>query len=500
MHSSGCIVRRARWEVKRRCRRRHSRGILDAVRELPARIIRATCLLLALTGLTAAWGADAPQPVDSPPGPAAESAPPEDERLTVYRAFRRAFFAGQYEAALPLATQVLELTRTQFGADAPQLANPLTNLGTTYYRMGNFAAALDNYGAALRLLDLQGEAANEQLVRPLHGMGAALRGQKRDADAIAPFKRAVEILRNRQGLHSVTQLPLLEELIACYISTGRLSEAGREQQYAFGVAEAAYGKDDVRMIGPLEDYALWHEAGGRYTAARVLHVRAIEVADKALGATNLQAIPALRGVARTYRLAYVFGEAEEQAQTALTLQEQVSPNLIARASSAPSSEGERALRNALDRLGSAPLPQQQVRGAVLIDLGDWYLTAGLPPRAMSTYREAWTALGPEAGMRALGNAEPVVYRPPPVAVSRHQYDSSDHDEQDVLLRLHIEADGDVREAIVTNPAPQRESAEKAVITAVKRAQWRPAFRDGEPVASPELAFREPVFVRRPKEK
>lgn len=470
------------------------------MRKLPATIIRTACLLLALQGL-AAWGAEEPQPADNPAVPAAETAPPaEDERLTVYRAFRRAFFAGEYEAALPLATQVVELTRTQYGAEALQLANPLTNLGTTYYRMGNFDAALENYGAALKLLDLQGEAANEQLVRPLHGMGAALRAQKRDADAIAPFKRAVEILRNRQGLHSVSQLPLLEELIACYISTGRLSDAGREQQYAFSVAEAAYGKDDVRMIGPLEDYALWHEASGRYTAARVLHVRAIEVADKQLGASNLQAIPALRGVARTYRLAYVFGEAEEETQTALTLQEQVSPNLIARASSAPSSEGERALRNALDRLASAPVPQQQVRGAVLIDLGDWYLTAGLPPRAMSTYRDAWNALGPEAGMRALGMPEPVVYRPPTVAVSRHQYDSSDHEEQDVLLRLNIEADGDVREAIVTNPAPQREAAEKAVITAVKRAQWRPAFRNGEPVATPELAFREPVFVRRPREK
>lgn len=480
--------------------------------KLPVTLLRAACLLLTLPGLTVASGAENPQPAADPPAPATDTdtatatatatntATSTDERLSVYQKFRRAFFAGQYEAALPLATQVVELTRTQYGADAPQLANPLTNLGTTHYRMGNFDAALENYAAALKLLDLQGDAANEQLVRPLHGMGAALRGQKRDADAIAPFKRAVEILRNRQGLHSVTQLPLLDELIACYVSTGRMSEAAREQQYAFSVAEAAYGKDDVRMIGPLEDYARLHEVSGRYTAARVLHVRAIEVADKALGASNLQAVPALRGVARTYRLAYVFGEAEEQAQAALTLQEQLSPSLITRASNAPSGEGERALRNALDRLSSAPVPQQQLRGAVLIDLGDWYLTAGLTPRALSTWRDAWNALGPEAGMRALGKPEPVVYRPPQVAVSRHLYDPSDHEEQEVLLNLNIDADGDVREAIVTNAAPQREAAEKAVISAVKRAQWRPAFRDGEPVATPELPFREPVYVRRPKEK
>ena len=474
------------------------------MRKLPSTLIPPTFALLASLAVTTARSAETTQGPEAPAAPAASptespTAAAGDERLTVYQSFRRAFFAGEYEAALPLATQVVELTRTQYGAEAPQMANPLTNLGTTYYRMGNYDAALDNYRAALQLLDLQGEAANEQLVRPLHGMGAALRAQQRDADAIAPLKRAVEILRNRQGLHSVSQMPLLRELIGCYMSTGRMAEAGREQQYAFGVAETAYGKDDVRMLGPLQDYAAWHEAGGRYTAARVLYVRAIEVADKQLGASNLQAVPALRGVARTYRLAYVFGEAEEQAQSALTLQEQVSPNLIARAATAPSSEGERALRNALDRLAAAPVPQQQVRGSVLIDLGDWYLTAGLPPRAMSTYRDAWNALGAEAASKALGLPAPVVYRPPQAAVSRHQYDASDHEEQDVLLRLNIEADGDVREAIVTNPAPQREAVEKAVITAVKRAQWRPAFREGEPVAMPELAFREPVYVRRPKE-
>lgn len=466
-------------------------------------MLRPTCAIL-LLGVSAAWAAEAPE---SPAGgePAAAEPAPQvtgsaEDRTSIYTAFRRAFFAGQYDAALPLAQRVVELTRTQYGAEAPQLANPLTNLGTTHYRMRNYDAALEAYAEAMKLLELQGEAANEKMVRPLHGMGASLRGQQRDSDAIAPFKRAVEIVRNRQGLHSVSQLPLLRELIGCYMSTGRMTEAGREQQYAYGVAETAYGKDDSRMVGPLEDYARWHEAAGGYTAARALHVRAIQIVDDKLGGKSLEAIPALRGVARTYRLAFLHGEVQEQVQSAMSLQDQLAPSLIARASAAPSSEGERALRNALDRLAAAPVPQEQLRGAVLIDLGDWYLTADLQPRAVSTWREAWKALGPEEGQRLLGVPQPVVYRPPPIAVSRHQYDPAEYEEQDVLLKVNVEADGDVREAIVTNAAPQRESAEKAVIAAVKRARWRPAFREGEPVAMPEAAFREPVYVRPPREK
>ena len=448
-------------------------------------MIRPTCVMLALLGLSTVWAAETPT----------------DDRVTVNMGFRRAFFAGEYAAALPLATQVVELTRAQYGKDAPQLVNPLTNLGTTYYRLGSFEPAVDTYREALRLLDLQGEAANEKMVQPLHGMGAALRGLKRDSDAIVPFKRAIEIVRNKQGLHSVSQLPLLKELVACYMSTGRIQDAGREQLYAFGVAEAAYGKDDARMIGPLEDYALWHEGSGRYTAARVLHARAVQIADEKLGANSLQAVPALRGIARSYRLAYVFGEAEESMQAVTGLQDQIAPNLINRAAAAPSSEGERALRNALDRIAAAPLPQPPLRGAVLIDLGDWYLTASAKPRAMASFGDAWNTLGAEAAAPLLGRPEPVVYRPPAMAVSRRQFSGQEeYMEQDVRLRLSIGADGEVREAIVVNAAAPREAAEKAVMAAVKHAQWRPAFRDGAPVAATDVEFVEPVYIRRPKEK
>ena len=54
--------------------------------------------------------------------------------------------------------------------------------------------------------------------------------------------------------------------------------------------------------------------------------------------------------------------------------------------------------------------------------------------------------------------------------------------------------------VVANPVPERESVERAVASAVKRAAWRPAFSNGEPVAVTDLLFRERVYVRRPRSK
>jgi tetratricopeptide (TPR) repeat protein len=424
---------------------------------------------------------------------------PPDERIAAYQEFRHSFDAGEFAAALPAATRVVTLTRNQFGKDAPQLANPLTNLGTTYYRMRRYGEALDSYREALSLLELAGNATDEHLIRPLHGLGTALHALGRDAEAITPFRRAVEILRNREGLYTATQLPLMKALIASRTAAGQTADAGKDQQYAFTVAETAFGKDDLRLLAPLDDYAQWQESAGQFSAARVLHARAVQLADSKLGGRNLAAIPALRGIARTFRLAYIFGETEESTQSASTLQEQLAPTLPMRVVTSPSAEGERALRNALDRLNSDSGSRAALRAQVLGDLGDWYLIAGVGPRAVASYRDAWQAMGP-AAEGLFGAPQMLVYRPPPVAVSRRGYDADTHDEQDIQLRLAVQPTGEVREAIVLNPAPEREAAERAVIAALKRSLWRPGLRDGNPVAVTDVQFQERVYVRRPKDK
>jgi TonB family protein len=424
--------------------------------------------------------------------------PVQDERLAVYKQFRSAFDSADYATALPLAVRVVALTEGQFGAESTEMVNPRTNLATTYYRMGKFGEALDIYRETLTLLDRQDDAINPLLIRPLHGIGATLRAMGREAEAIAPLKRAVDITRNREGLQSPTQLPLLKDLVACYMASGRVQQAGTEQQYAFTVAETTYGRNDIRMLGPLDEYARWNEAAGRYSAARALHLRAVQLADSILGASTIQAVNGLRGIARSYRLAYVNGETEEAATAetpTVTGTLFPPPVVIAQTQSV---EGERALRVAVQRLAAA-LPAQPLRlGEVQTDLGDWYLTGGSGGRAMPIYQEAWKSLSIADAQKQLATPVPLTYRAPPIAVSRGLQDPDAYEEQSVELRVTVDPSGAVRDAQVANPAPGRESAEKAVVAAVKRATFRPAFSDGAAVTSTDYVFREQVYVKRPK--
>lgn len=425
---------------------------------------------------------------------------PVDDRTSTYREYREAFDAGDYARALPLAARVVDMTAMQYGPEEPELANPLTNLATTLYRMRQYGDALDTYRRALTILDVAGNPTDARLVAPLHGLGLTLRAMQRDDEAIVPLKRAVDIIRNRDGLHAPAQLPILRELIQCLEKNRRNEDAGREHLYAYNVAEQSFGTLDPRMIPVVTDLARWYEKTGRYAAARRAYQRVVVLADREQP-NSLRAVEGLRGVARTYRLSYVFPETQDGVMASFA----ELPSSLAQGGGMPfagpttSGEGEISLRNALARLERTGTAGAAQRGAVLIDLGDWYRIAGVGQRALSTWGDAWKELSTVGDTSALSKPEPIVYRPPQVAVSQRQQDPDEYMEQVVEVRLAIGANGEVRDATIANPAPERESAERAVISALRRATWRPAFAGGLPVASTDYIHREPVYVRRPQE-
>ncbi len=236
-------------------------------------------------------------------------------------------------------------------------------------------------------------------------------GLQRPDEAVIPLKRALDIVRNRDGLHAASQLPVLKTLIAGYATTGRMADAGREQEYAYTVAETSFGKKDPRMLGPIEDLARWYEKTERYTAARLLHTRAVQIAEAAKP-DGIESVPGLRGIARCFRLAYVYGETQESVNSATQAFPDVfSGGPLSGALNAPSSDGERALRLALQRLGTAPA-NRALRGAVLVDLGDWYLTANKGSRAQENWREAWKELSLAGDTSLLDQPVALIYAAP----------------------------------------------------------------------------------------
>jgi hypothetical protein len=306
------------------------------------------------------------------------------------------------------------------------------------------------------------------------------------------LKRAIDIIRNREGLRSAGQLPVLNTLIEGYAFNGLFEDADREHANAYNIAELAWGARDQRLVNQLVAYAQLKEATGRFTAARLLYTRAVELID-AVEPGSVRAIAALRGMARNFRLAALHGETRE---AALEVPAVLSTNAAVWAQ-IPASEAERALTNALQRLDRAGEPAAATRGAILVDLGDWHLSARSGARAMSTWRDAWKQLAAAGDTSLLATPAPVTYRAPQIAVSRRMEDPQLHVVREIQVRMSFDAQGNVLDASIANPDPEHEAAERAVITAARRASWRPAFQNGEPVPAGEYLLREPVYVKLP---
>ena len=413
------------------------------------------------------------------------------DRQTIYKDFRSLFDAKRYGEALPLAEKIVSLTEEQYGATDRALVNPLTNLGTVHYRMKDYPAAEKDYQRSVEILERTTGAADRQLLRPLHGLGASHFAEKEYVDASVALKRAVDLSRNLDGLFNVDQLQILDPLIASYVALDLTADAEKEQQYALRVAESAYGKNDVRMLKPLDRYGHWLEQINRYTTARLLYARALTIAEQVGGRGTILAVDPLTGIARTYRLEFVNG-AEDTPSVPDPFGSNDMPVVAEGQRLNP--DGERALRLALAAIDKSAPVDHKKRGETLVELGDWFFSAGALAKGVETYRDAWKDLSQANATTMLEHPRLLAYRPPPSSAKRSHLNPDDSEEKYAEVKYTVTKDGKTDDVMLVG-GDAAESTQKSVVSAMKKARYAPRLENGEPVDTPNVTWREKLLIK-----
>jgi tetratricopeptide (TPR) repeat protein len=413
------------------------------------------------------------------------------DRIAVYREFRTQFDAKQYAAAQPLAERLVQLTEEQFGADELALTNPLTNLATVHYKLGHFPAAIENYQRTLRILQAKSTLADKAQIAPLHGLGISFMGANDPESAVVALKRAADLSRNTDGLFNLGQVEFIDALIDAYAATGRFAEAEKESQYAMRVEEAAYGRNSLKLLDRYDKLARWYESDRRYTTERSVYDRALVVLAKNAPPNDLRKVPPLRGIARSFRLEAFYGV--EGADTGATFN--------AGSNGAPvfsdgtqQRRGESSLTAALEVVESNTPIDQSLRGQVLTDLGDWYLTSNTLRRAYDSYADAWKALNEAGDTRALDVPRVLAYRPSISSVDRSQLDPAEA--QIKTVELHFKVDRDGRLDDITSPTTDvPEAIVRNSMASMKRSRYAPRIENGAAVPTSDVVFIERVLIR-----
>lgn len=443
--------------------------------------------------------------------PAATLAPPAsqppatilslDPRMEAYEQFRSHYDTARYEEALPFAHRVVELSEADPKLDY-ELPIAYNNLGATQFELGDYKAAEASYVKSLEILEASQGISSRRLIVPLAGLGAVYATTDQHLLAVQLLDRALAVSRRADGLFNLAQLPLIEQVADSRFAINDFNGVERERLYALKVAEQNFGYNDERTLPPILKLAAFYEELREYIAARLMYLRARDIAMKESGGYSPMAVKSLVGIARTHRLQYTMDpqtlESQEVARDPITGEiKRYNGEVFAKVYNdsrvpppAADSGGLKAVQQALELLRATPDPPRTLLLQTLIELGDWYQATSRPTIALPYYTEAAALLATEPDP-ALGNplfAPRMIYYKPPISATRGL---------NTLTGQYI-----IRKAVFNFDVAETGATENITVVltdmsegqlshsrrSMSRAIYSPRFVDGKPVATEGVSY------------
>jgi len=265
-------------------------------------------------------------------------------------------------------------------------------------------ANIAEYLATVTRIENQGGAWDPNLVETLASIGELQQQQGDYLAAIDTFDRALHVNRINNGLESVSQVALVQELIDSYLALQDWESADVYQNYLFYIQQKTFGPDDPRLIPALANLGNWHvrafkrgigePLGLRLSSAILLFNAAARLLGEHFGSNDARSIPFQREIANSaFLIATNPGLMTEIDRVRFRLEQEIFRDMLQEDSAAMPGgfgAGERALREIIE-IASAGGDVYALAEAHA-HLGDWYLTAERRRSAEEQYTMAWDLL------------------------------------------------------------------------------------------------------------
>jgi len=329
-----------------------------------------------------------------------------------------------------------------------------------------------------------------RLVRPLTLLGDAKAGQGRHDEALQHYRRALHLNRVNAGLNTPDQVEIVYREAESLKALGHYQDANDREEYAFHVLNRAHEPLDEELLPGLYHLAGWYERTSNVFAARALYERAVQIIEHHGKIDTVEAIPALRGIANSYRLErfppFYMAELENQPSSVIASEQLRHPVTV---NNFPA--GEAALQRVVRILRDEESTEALVLGRAVLDLADWYTLFDRASRAEPLYAHAWEVLrGVENLDVASYFADPeLLYFPapgnpsPPPAERRGERTTGY-----VEVAVDVTDEGYVRDLNTVASEPDG-LMDFRVRKSLRLARYRPMLVDGVPVFKESYTYR-----------
>ncbi len=373
-------------------------------------------------------------------------------------------------------------------------------------------ASIANYSDAVRATELEGGVWDLKLTEDLAVLGSLFQDQGDHVQAIEAFDRVVHISRINNGLHTLDQIPAVEQMIESYLAVSDWEKADLYYNYLFYIQEKAYGTKDPRIIPVLERLANWNlrafnigfddSLGVRLSNAQIMFSAAAQMVGVHFGRKDDRFAAYQRNIANS---AYLMSKHPDLMRDLNSTEFRMNEEALRRRvlggeqiSSRGFQTGEEALLEVLRyerQEGNSP----EALAQAIIELADWYLIYQQRRGAAELYGEAWSVLsatenGEELLAKFFGQVTPLpTFLAAPTSLVFNSTTARDTTELQVGyadLVFDVTENGVVRNLEVLSA---EDEDNYAIIGRLRRevrdATFRPVLVDGEPVRTTGNQFR-----------
>ncbi|MCD0417214.1 tetratricopeptide repeat protein [Rubrivivax sp. JA1024] len=190
---------------------------------------------------------------------------------------------ASYAEAKPILERSLKLNEASVGADHPETARTLNNLGRLLVAQGDYAGAKPHCLRALAIRENSLGPVHRDTARSLNNLGYLLRVQGDLAGAKPYFERALTILEKALGPDHPDTATSLNNLGALLESQGDLAGAKPYFERALAILEKVLGPDHPDTATSLNNLGYLLRAQGDFAGAKPYYERALAILEKALG-------------------------------------------------------------------------------------------------------------------------------------------------------------------------------------------------------------------------
>ncbi|MEM1155057.1 MAG: hypothetical protein AAGI44_13035 [Pseudomonadota bacterium] len=353
--------------------------------------------------------------------------------------------------------------------------------------------------------ELQQGAYSAGLIPDLQELGAAHFQTGRYRDAIAAYAKAIHLLRVNEGLNTISQAGLVEQVIEAHLQMGDTVAADKQQSYLFRIRQRAYPSGSAEMLVATQQFADWQRAAyiselDRYKYPRIVDL--FDLYDKGVndiasekGGLSRDILPYLQGKLKVhYLLSNYSGEREDGMRISINQNDDIDlPSLkklrFKRFHDGNYRYGKQTIQKMRDILTNDPETRPGDLATAQLALADWYQWHHHYAEALQAYKVAWEMMSVsprDQDLLVSSFAEPlelpeeVVFHPGRMAVRRSNV-------AEVTIRFGVSRLGEAKDIQVVSPSS--EENQPAVTRAhkyLRDMRFRPRLVDGEAVESVAL--------------